>query len=139
MDIWPSFKWLKVLSQPWEGDVTMVLPSSFMQIAKAITNPSLDDLKGACLLVRPSCCASHPTNLAAKGLPAEWRRMVPCRAAHTCPSLAACGPAPCTHGTPGRTALACLGIQPLTQGGQGPSARPARSARSHTARHRASV
>ena len=51
MDIWPSFKWLKVLSQPWEGDVTMVLPSSFMQIAKAITNPSLDDLKGACLLV----------------------------------------------------------------------------------------
>ena len=52
MDIWPSFRWLKVVSQPWEGDVTMVLPSSFVQIAKAITNPSMEDLKDACLQAR---------------------------------------------------------------------------------------
>ena len=57
MDIWPAFKWLKVLSQPWEGDVTMVLPSSFMQIKKSITNPSLEDLKEACLQV--STCPLH--------------------------------------------------------------------------------
>ena len=56
MDIWPVFKWLKVLSQPWEGDVTMVLPSSFMQIKKSITNPSLDDLKEACLQARLLPC-----------------------------------------------------------------------------------
>ena len=57
MDIWPVFKWLKVLSQPWEGDVTMVLPSSFMQIKKSITNPSLDDLKEACLQARLLPCS----------------------------------------------------------------------------------
>ena len=35
----------------------MVLPSSFMQIKKSITNPSLDDLKEACLQVPPPLLA----------------------------------------------------------------------------------
>ncbi|KAL3151785.1 hypothetical protein ABBQ38_012757 [Trebouxia sp. C0009 RCD-2024] len=45
----PISKWLKVLSQPWEGDVTMVLPSTYSQIKKAVTNPSKRDLQIACL------------------------------------------------------------------------------------------
>ncbi|KAK9795501.1 hypothetical protein WJX73_009996 [Symbiochloris irregularis] len=49
MEVWPSARWLKVFSQPWEGDVTMVLPSTYMQIKKSITNPSLEDLKLASL------------------------------------------------------------------------------------------
>ena len=47
----PISKWLKVLSQPWEGDVTMVLPSTYSQIKKAVTNPSKRDLQIACLQV----------------------------------------------------------------------------------------
>lgn len=47
----PVSKWLKVLSQPWEGDVTMVLPSTYSQIKKAVTNPSKRDLQIACLQV----------------------------------------------------------------------------------------
>lgn len=39
----PGF-WLKVISQPWEGDVTMVLPSMVWQIRKAISNPSKEEL-----------------------------------------------------------------------------------------------
>ena len=39
----PGF-WLKVISQPWEGDVTMVLPSMVWQIKKAISNPSKEEL-----------------------------------------------------------------------------------------------
>jgi len=39
----PGF-WLKVVSQPWEGDVTMVLPSMVWQIRKAISNPSKEEL-----------------------------------------------------------------------------------------------
>lgn len=55
----PISKWLKVLSQPWEGDVTMVLPSTYSQIKKAVTNPSKRDLQIACLQVpytTPLCC-----------------------------------------------------------------------------------
>ena len=48
MDIWPGMRWLKVVSQPWEGDVTMVLPSAYMQIKKSITNPTQLDLIQAC-------------------------------------------------------------------------------------------
>ena len=44
-------RWLKVLSQPWEGDVTMVLPSAYSQIKKAVTNPTAQDLQIACLQV----------------------------------------------------------------------------------------
>lgn len=55
MEVLPSFRWLKVFSQPWEGDVTMVLPSTYMQIKKSITNPSIDDLKLASLQVGFLC------------------------------------------------------------------------------------
>ena len=62
----PISKWLKVLSQPWEGDVTMVLPSTYSQIKKAVTNPSKRDLQIACLQVLlsnilalcPQCCGA---------------------------------------------------------------------------------
>lgn len=40
----PGGYWLKVLSQPWEGDVTMVLPSMVWQIKKAISNPTKEEL-----------------------------------------------------------------------------------------------
>ena len=49
---WLPSKWLKVFSQNWEGDVTMVLPSSYLQLKKAITNPSKQDLLQACRQVR---------------------------------------------------------------------------------------
>ena len=48
MYVFPVLRWLKVFSQTWEGDVTMVLPSSFMQLKKSVTNPSNQDLLDAC-------------------------------------------------------------------------------------------
>ena len=48
MALVPSLRILKVFSQPWEGDVTMVLPSTYMQIKKSITNPTAEDLRNAC-------------------------------------------------------------------------------------------
>ncbi len=64
----PIARWLKVLSQPWEGDVTMVLPSAYSQIKKAITNPTSADLQEACLQAsdwlrafgRHNWAGSHP-------------------------------------------------------------------------------
>lgn len=44
---WLPSKWLKVFSQQWEGDVTMVLPSTYTTLKKAITNPSKADLMHA--------------------------------------------------------------------------------------------
>ena len=52
MYVFPVLRWLKVFSQTWEGDVTMVLPSSYMQLKKSITNPSHADLLKACKQVR---------------------------------------------------------------------------------------
>lgn len=54
MALIPSLRILKVFSQPWEGDVTMVLPSTYMQIKKSITNPTADELRTACRQVRQS-------------------------------------------------------------------------------------
>ena len=48
-------RWVGVLSQPWEGDVTMVLPSAYSQIKKAVTNPTPEDLQIACLQVLQAC------------------------------------------------------------------------------------
>ncbi|EIE18504.1 patatin-domain-containing protein [Coccomyxa subellipsoidea C-169] len=48
MYVFPVLRWLKVFSQTWEGDVTMVLPSSYMQLKKSITNPTNKDLLDAC-------------------------------------------------------------------------------------------
>jgi uncharacterized membrane protein len=33
-------KWLKCFTQQWEGDVTIVLPHTFLQLYKAVVNPS---------------------------------------------------------------------------------------------------
>lgn len=54
MYVFPVLRWLKVFSQTWEGDVTMVLPSSYMQLKKSITNPTNKDLLDACKQVRSS-------------------------------------------------------------------------------------
>jgi len=58
MALVPSLRILKVFSQPWEGDVTMVLPSTYMQIKKSITNPTAEDLRTACRQARgpPGWC-----------------------------------------------------------------------------------
>ena len=56
-DFLPKY-WLKVVSQPWEGDVTMVLPSLVWQIKKAVSNPTPDELHTAVQVVRPVCLAS---------------------------------------------------------------------------------
>lgn len=37
---WLPSRWLKVFSQQWEGDVTIVLPHTFLQLWKALVNPS---------------------------------------------------------------------------------------------------
>lgn len=37
---WLPSKWLRVFSQQWEGDVTIVLPHTFLQLYKAVVNPS---------------------------------------------------------------------------------------------------
>lgn len=37
---WVPSKWLRVFSQQWEGDVTIVLPHTFLQLYKAVVNPS---------------------------------------------------------------------------------------------------
>ena len=55
-DFLPKY-WLKVVSQPWEGDVTMVLPSMVWQIKKAISNPTPAELHDAVKLVRVSSVA----------------------------------------------------------------------------------
>ncbi|KAL4437758.1 hypothetical protein ABPG77_005670 [Micractinium sp. CCAP 211/92] len=44
---WAPSKWLRVFSQQWEGDVTIVLPHTFLQLYKAVVNPSNADLLAA--------------------------------------------------------------------------------------------
>ena len=56
-DFLPKY-WLKVVSQPWEGDVTMVLPSLVWQIKKAVSNPTPDELHTAVQVVRTAGLAS---------------------------------------------------------------------------------
>lgn len=58
MYVFPVLRWLKVFSQTWEGDVTMVLPSSYMQLKKSVTNPTNKDLLDACKQVAP-CLSSQ--------------------------------------------------------------------------------
>ena len=58
MYVFPVLRWLKVFSQTWEGDVTMVLPSSYMQLKKSVTNPTNKDLLDACKQVR--CLSLSP-------------------------------------------------------------------------------
>jgi TAG lipase/steryl ester hydrolase/phospholipase A2/LPA acyltransferase len=41
---WVPTKWLSLFTQPWEGDVTVVLPSSLWNLGKTMTNPTTEDL-----------------------------------------------------------------------------------------------
>ena len=56
MEVWPWFKWLKVWAQPWEGDITMVMPASMWMLYKAIINPTRADLEQVILQVTGSAC-----------------------------------------------------------------------------------
>jgi hypothetical protein len=71
MYVFPVLRWLKVFSQTWEGDVTMVLPSSYMQLKKSITNPSHADLLQACKQVLPLLPASPASAAAALFAPLQ--------------------------------------------------------------------
>ena len=42
-DLVPT-KWLTLFTQPWEGDVTVVLPAALWNVGKSITNPTPEDL-----------------------------------------------------------------------------------------------
>lgn len=44
---WVPSKWLTLFTQPWEGDITMILPSSLWHVGKAITNPTTEELMRA--------------------------------------------------------------------------------------------
>lgn len=45
---WVPTKWLKLFTQTWEGDVTMVLPlSDYWTLLKAIVNPTKDEMLSA--------------------------------------------------------------------------------------------
>lgn len=57
---WLPTYWLKVVSQPWEGDVTMVLPSLVWQIKKAVSNPTQEELREAVKLVSVLLCPALP-------------------------------------------------------------------------------
>lgn len=41
---WVPTKWLRLFTQPWEGDITFVLPSVLWNMGKTLTNPSTEDL-----------------------------------------------------------------------------------------------
>jgi len=40
----PAASWLRRYSQPWEGDVTIVLPGSFLQLRKSVLTPTHAEL-----------------------------------------------------------------------------------------------
>lgn len=44
---WVPTKWLTLFTQPWEGDITMVLPHTAWHVGKAIINPTTEELVGA--------------------------------------------------------------------------------------------
>ena len=43
---WPA-RWLRAFSQPWEGDITIVLPDAVAQLTRAVTGPSRRNLLDA--------------------------------------------------------------------------------------------
>ena len=89
MYVFPVLRWLKVFSQTWEGDVTMVLPSSFMQLKKSVTNPSNQDLLDACkqvcsiILAQPEVTINVDAFLYARGDSAYMRPECQPRALHS--------------------------------------------------------
>ncbi len=54
IDLFPNLKLAKVVCQPWEGDITMLLPSTWRDLTKSILDPSKDELKEACRQVLPA-------------------------------------------------------------------------------------
>ena len=55
---WAPTRTLRALSQPWEGDVTMVLPDSLAQMRGALLTPSRAELAAAARMVSrllPKC------------------------------------------------------------------------------------
>lgn len=41
---WFPSKWLMLFTQPWEGDVTMILPAELWLLGKTIVNPTTEEL-----------------------------------------------------------------------------------------------
>ncbi len=48
---WAPTRTLRALSQPWEGDVTMVLPDSLAQLRGALLTPSRAQMAAAARMV----------------------------------------------------------------------------------------
>eukprot|EP00879_Flechtneria_rotunda_P003920 GHRR01004160.1.p1 GENE.GHRR01004160.1~~GHRR01004160.1.p1 ORF type:complete len:615 (+),score=190.72 GHRR01004160.1:341-2185(+) len=44
---WVPTKWLTLFTQPWEGDITLVLPSHLWKIGKTMINPTTADIMQA--------------------------------------------------------------------------------------------
>jgi TAG lipase/steryl ester hydrolase/phospholipase A2/LPA acyltransferase len=44
---WFPTKWLTLFTQPWEGDITMVLPSHLWNLGKTMVNPTTHDILAA--------------------------------------------------------------------------------------------
>jgi hypothetical protein len=44
---WAPSKWLNLFTQPWEGDVTLVLPSHLWNLGKTMVNPTTHDIIAA--------------------------------------------------------------------------------------------
>jgi TAG lipase/steryl ester hydrolase/phospholipase A2/LPA acyltransferase len=44
---WMPTKWLGLFTQPWEGDITLVLPASLWNLGKTMVNPTTEDVVAA--------------------------------------------------------------------------------------------
>jgi hypothetical protein len=47
MPDWFPTKWVSLFTQPWEGDITLVLPSHMWNVGKSIVNPTSADIMSA--------------------------------------------------------------------------------------------
>lgn len=47
MPDWFPTKWVSLFTQPWEGDITLVLPSHMWNLGKSIVNPTTSDILSA--------------------------------------------------------------------------------------------
>jgi hypothetical protein len=52
MPDWFPTKWVSLFTQPWEGDITLVLPSHLWNVGKSIVNPTTSDILNATRQVR---------------------------------------------------------------------------------------
>jgi hypothetical protein len=55
MPDWFPTKWASLFTQPWEGDITLVLPAHLWNLGKSIANPTTNEILSAtrqvCVLV----------------------------------------------------------------------------------------